>query len=58
MIEEKDNTVPWNETKMTPCINPGHEVPSLLYIPPGQTYKHVCPGCQNEIVVRTPEITW
>lgn len=44
--------------KKKPCLNPGHEVPGLLYIPPGQTYKHVCPGCNNEIVVTTPEITW
>lgn len=28
-----------------PCLNPAHNCPIGLYIPPGRGYVHVCPGC-------------
>lgn len=27
------------------CTSAYHNPPTHLYIPPGQTYTHVCPGC-------------
>lgn len=27
------------------CTHPEHNPPMHLYIPPGQGYRHVCPGC-------------
>lgn len=39
------------------CLNPGHNFPTHLYIPPGQSYTHVCPGCGAKITVTQPIIT-
>lgn len=58
MTEPNEQPIRWNEDKLKPCLTPGHEFPSHLYIPPGQTYKHVCPGCHQETVVTAPNITW
>ncbi|QDH83526.1 hypothetical protein [Achromobacter phage Motura] len=32
------------------CTHPEHNFPTHLYIPPGQGYRHVCPGCKREEV--------
>lgn len=45
------------EKEQLPCINFEHNPPTHLYIPPGQTYRHVCPGCGQETVIRAPFIT-
>lgn len=58
MNEEVKNVTKWNEDKLKPCLNPSHNFPTHLYIEPGQTYKHVCPGCGNEISVTAPMIYW
>lgn len=38
-----------------PCIHPEHNPPTHLFIPPGKQYRHVCPGCEREVVLRSPQ---
>lgn len=40
------------------CRHPSHEFPSMLYVPEGKGYKHVCPGCGNAIVVTNQKFTF
>ena len=35
------------------CTNPSHNPPTHLYIPYGKVYRHICPGCGYEIVLRS-----
>lgn len=35
----------------TRCDHPEHNFPMMLYIPPGQSYTHVCPHCGYRITV-------
>lgn len=37
-----------------PCMNPEHNFPSMLCIPPGEERTHICPGCGNKITARNP----
>ena len=39
------------------CINPSHNFPSHLYIQPGKSYTHTCPGCGEQQTVTAPLIT-
>lgn len=39
------------------CLNPSHEPPQHLVIPQGKIYRHICPGCGREVVMRPPSIT-
>lgn len=39
------------------CLNPQHNPPSHLCIPAGKQYRHVCPGCDVEVVMRSPMIS-
>lgn len=39
-----------------PCRSLEHNFPSHLYIPPGQSHTHTCPGCGNQITVTQPII--
>src|SRR5208283_2984838 len=39
-----------------PCCHPEHRPPMHLYIPPGQQYRHVCPGCGMTIIMRGQDI--
>ena len=43
---EKD--VLWKEY----CLNPSHNPPTHLYIPSGQKYIHICPGCGRRLTIR------
>lgn len=36
------------------CRNPNHDVPSHLYVPAGQGYRHVCPACGHTSVIYNP----
>ena len=38
--------------KDEPCIHPGHQPPTHLYIPPGETYEHECPACGDKRPMR------
>lgn len=38
------------------CLNPSHEPPSHMVIPAGKQYRHVCPGCGREMILRPPAI--
>ena len=35
-----------------PCMHREHHPPTHLYIPPDQQYRHICPGCGAESVLR------
>lgn len=39
------------------CRHPEHEPPSMLYIPPGKGYRHVCPGCGKTVNLYGSNIT-
>lgn len=41
-----------------PCLDPEHNPPTHLYIPPGKTHVHICPTCGTTITVTTPLIHW
>ncbi len=38
------------------CLHREHEPPSHMVIPQGKLYRHVCPGCGRETVLRAPQI--
>lgn len=40
------------------CLNSAHEPPMHMVIPAGKIYRHVCPGCGREVVLRPPNIHW
>jgi hypothetical protein len=40
------------------CASPEHNPPMHLYIPPGESYTHVCPACGKETVLKSPNITF
>lgn len=44
--------------KKHPCLNPEHNPPTHLYIPPGQTYEHICPGCGKKTTMHGSPIIW
>lgn len=35
-----------------PCSHPEHNPPSHLVIPRGKRYRHVCPSCGRQMVLR------
>jgi len=39
------------------CVHPEHQPPSLLYIPPGKIYRHVCPACGYTVRLRGSSVT-
>lgn len=34
-----------NNWAIKACLDPAHNPPSHIYVPPGQTFKHECPRC-------------
>lgn len=40
-----------------PCFHIGHRPPTGMVIPVGMRYRHVCPGCGNETVIRSHNVT-
>lgn len=39
-----------------PCVSPQHLPPMHIHIPYGMQYRHICPSCGNEIVLRSSEV--
>lgn len=39
------------------CLDPEHAPPMHLWIPPGKQYRHICPSCGHEVVMRAPQVT-
>lgn len=65
----RDKTVPWGEKTVKPgmqdddefvqpCLNPEHAPPTMLYIPPGKKYVHVCPACGYTVTLRGSGVTF
>ena len=54
-IKKDDCVKPWIDKV---CRNPSHEPPNMLYIPPGQTHTHVCPGCGFTVVMHGSTVIW
>lgn len=44
------------EPMIKPCISMQHDPPGHMVIPAGKVYRHVCPSCGYEVVIRTPFI--
>lgn len=40
------------------CHHPEHFGPTHLYIPAGQQYRHVCPGCGQNTILRGSGATY
>jgi len=40
------------------CTNPGHNPPMFISIPPGKIYRHVCPGCGANFILRPAQVTF
>lgn len=40
------------------CHHPDHEPPSMLCIPHGMEYVHICPACGQETIMRGSNITF
>ena len=40
-----------------PCLDPAHEPPTHLYIPPGKGYRHVCRSCGNTRLLFSSAVT-
>ena len=43
----------WEEK---PCYHRSHNFPTMIYIPPGQSFTHTCPGCGQKQTVHSPDI--
>ena len=37
-----------------PCRHNEHDPPGHMVIPEGKIYRHICPGCGAEMVLRPP----
>lgn len=49
----------WEEDNSPkPCLNPGHNPTTHLYIPPGRIYRHVCPACGYTVRLTSPQIIY
>jgi len=40
------------------CMDAQHQPPMNLNIPYGQQYRHICPSCGNEIVIKSSAVTF
>ncbi len=45
-----------DDQRQTPCVSSQHNPPSHMVIPPGKVYRHVCPSCGREVILRPPFI--
>jgi hypothetical protein len=41
-----------------PCLDPEHRPPTHLHIPYGQQYRHTCPTCKQESVIKAMDIVF
>lgn len=41
-----------------PCQHKEHKPPSHLVIPEGKIYRHICPACGVQVVLRPPKISF
>lgn len=37
--------IPQDDFIIKPCKSPSHNVPPMMYFPPGREYIHTCPHC-------------
>ena len=40
--------------KQESCNHPEHNPPTHLHIPEGKGYRHVCPGCGKQVILKNP----
>lgn len=45
---------PW---VMNQCIDPSHNPPNMICIPQGKIYRHICPRCGKESILRRMNVT-
>ncbi len=46
----------WKDAMDKACMHPEHNFPTMLYIPPGRSYTHTCPGCGQTQTVHQPMV--
>lgn len=46
--------IPNGPKGLVPCPSPQHNPPTHLCIPSGMQYRHICPVCGREQVLRSP----
>lgn len=51
---EDDDEGAWERWR--PCQHPDHNVPNMIYIPPGKKLVHTCPGCGFTVTVRGSQV--
>lgn len=49
--------IPDNERRDRTCRHPGHKPPTMIHIPAGMQYRHICPGCGNVVILRSSQAT-
>lgn len=52
-IEETSYTAKYKR----PCACPQHNPPTMLYVPYGQVYKHICPSCGEVTILHSSMVT-
>ena len=40
-----------------PCMHPAHNPPTHIYIPEGKRYRHICPACGKEQIIKASRVT-
>jgi predicted RNA-binding Zn-ribbon protein involved in translation (DUF1610 family) len=63
-LEELDMTTKQKQSgfeddpsRMNYCQHPSHHPPNHMVIPAGQQYRHICPSCGKESVIKSNAIT-
>lgn len=52
MSEKRGGFEPATPRGEPPCSHPQHRPPMHLWVPPGTQYRHICPACGFEAVLR------
>jgi hypothetical protein len=44
--------------KTNQCKHPEHFPPTMIHIPQGKGFRHICPKCGHETVIIPQQISW
>lgn len=42
-----------SDKAVIPCLGKQHEPPTHLYVPPGESFTHICPNCGKKTVIKS-----
>jgi len=57
-LDKEESHFEDDETYFQPCLDPSHNPPMHLYIPPGQKFVHICPNCGNKTIISGNIVTF